>query len=56
MCLVILMVHYYIGNAQFTQAQNPALIQTVEMALNMSLAFVVVACVISAFRGKSRTV
>jgi EmrB/QacA subfamily drug resistance transporter len=56
MSLVNLMVHYYIGNAQFTQAQNPALIQTVEMALNMSLAFVVVACVISAFRGKSRTV
>lgn len=55
MSLVNLMVHYYLGNAQFTQEQNPALIQTVEMALNMSLAFVVVACVISAFRGKSRT-
>ena len=52
MSLVNLMVHYYLGNAQFTQEQNPALIQTVEMALNMSLAFVVVACVISAFRGK----
>ena len=52
MSLVNLMVHYYLGNAQFTQEQNPALIQTVEMALNMSLAFVVIACVISAFRGK----
>ena len=52
MSLVNLMVHYYLANAQFTQEQNPALIQTVEMALNMSLAFVVVACVISAFRGK----
>ena len=55
MSLVNLMVHYYLGNAQFTQEQNPALIQTVEMALNMSLVFVVVACVISALRGKSRT-
>lgn len=55
MSLVNLMVHYYLGNAQFTQDQNPALIQTVEMALNMSLAFVVVACVISASRGKSRS-
>lgn len=55
MSLVNLMVHYYLGNAQFTQEQNPALIQTVEMALNMSLVFVMVACVISALRGKSRT-
>jgi EmrB/QacA subfamily drug resistance transporter len=56
MSLVNLMVHFYIGDAQFTQEQNPALIQTVEMALNMSLAFVVLACVMSAFRGKSPTV
>jgi EmrB/QacA subfamily drug resistance transporter len=56
MSLVNLMVHFYLGNAQFTQQQNPALIQTVEMALNMSLAFVVLACVISALRGKSRSV
>jgi MFS family permease len=55
MSLVNLMVHYFLGDAQFTQAQNPALIQTVEMALNMSLALVVVACVTSAFRGKLRT-
>lgn len=53
MSMVNLMVHYYIGEAQFTQEQNPALIQTVEMALSMSLAFVVIACVISGFRGKS---
>jgi MFS family permease len=53
MSLVNLMVHYYLGDAQFTQQQNPELIHTVEMALKMSLAFVVVACVISAFRGKS---
>ena len=56
MSLVNLMVHFYLGNAQFTQQQNPALIQTVEMALNMSLVFVVFACVISALRGKSRSV
>jgi predicted MFS family arabinose efflux permease len=55
MSLVNLMVHFYLGNAQFTPEQNPALIKTVEMALNMSLAFVVVACVISVLRGKSRS-
>jgi hypothetical protein len=55
MSLVDLLVHYYLGNAQFTQEQNRALIQTVGMALNISLAFLVVACVISAFCGKSQT-
>jgi hypothetical protein len=55
MSLVNLMVHYYLGNAQFTPEQNPALIKTVEMALNMSIAFVVVACAISVLRGKSKT-
>ena len=55
MSLVNLMVHFYLGDAQFTQEQNPALIQTVEMALNMSLAFVVIACAVSAFRGRSKT-
>jgi hypothetical protein len=54
MSLVNLMVHFYLGNAQFTPEQNPALIKTVEMALHMSLAFVVVACVISVLRGQSR--
>jgi MFS family permease len=56
MSLVNLMVHFYLGDAQFTQEQNPALIQTVEMALNMSLLFVVLACVISALRGRSHAV
>ena len=54
MSLVNLMVHFYLGNTQFTPEQNPALIKTVEMALHMSLAFVVVACVISVLRGQSR--
>ena len=49
MSLVNLLVHCCLGNAQFTQEQNRTLIQTVGMALNMSLAFLVVACVISAF-------
>jgi hypothetical protein len=39
MSLVDLLVQYYLGNAQFTQEQNRALIQTVVMALNISLAF-----------------
>jgi hypothetical protein len=55
MSLVDLLVHYYLGNGQFIQEQNRALIQTVGMALNISLAFLIVACVISAFCGKSRT-
>lgn len=53
MSLVNLMVHFYIGDAQFSAEQNPALIQTFDMALLMSLSFVVVACVLSALRGKS---
>jgi MFS family permease len=56
MSLVNLMVHYYLGEAQFTEEQNPALIQTIDMAIYMSLIFVVVACAISAFRGKSHTI
>lgn len=54
MSLVNLMVHYYLGNAQFSPEQNPALILTVELALDMSLAFVVLACVTSWFRGRAR--
>lgn len=53
MSLVNLMVHYYLGDAQFTQEQTPALIQTITLAINMSLAFVLIACAVSAFRGKS---
>lgn len=53
MSLVNLMVHYYLGDAQFTQEQNPALIQTIALAIKMSLLFVLVACLTSAFRGKS---
>jgi MFS family permease len=55
MSLVNLMVHFYLGDTLFTPEQNPALIKTVEMALNMSLTFVVIACAISAFRGRSDT-
>lgn len=53
MSLVNLMVHYYLGNAQFTQEQTPALVQTISLAINMSLVFVLIACAVSAFRGKS---
>jgi hypothetical protein len=54
MSLVNLVVHFYLGDAQFSPEQNPALILTVELALNMSLTFVVVACVTSWFRGRVR--
>jgi EmrB/QacA subfamily drug resistance transporter len=53
MSLVNLMVHFYLGDAQFSSEQNPALILTVKLALNMSLTFVVLACVSSWFRGRA---
>lgn len=52
MSLVNLMMHHYIGDATFTPAQNPALMSTVFLALSMSLSFVLVACVLSAMRGR----
>lgn len=52
MSLVNLMIHYYIGDATFTPEQNPALMSTVSLALLMSLSFVVLACVLSAVRGR----
>jgi hypothetical protein len=55
MSLVNLMVHYYLGDAQFTAEQNPALIRTVQLAVNMSLAFVVTACAISGLRGRAHS-
>jgi MFS family permease len=54
MSLVNLMVHYYLGDAQFSPEQNPALILTFELAMNMSLAFVLLACITSWFRGRAR--
>ena len=55
MSLMNLMVHYYLGDAQFTEEQNPALLLTVQLAVNMSLAFVVIAYAISGLRGRART-
>ena len=55
MSLVNLMIHHYIGDATFTPEQNPALMATVSLALSMSLSFVVVACVLSAVRGRQHT-
>ncbi|MFT2091102.1 MFS transporter [Paraglaciecola sp. 2405UD69-4] len=54
MSIVNLMVHIYIGDAQFSAEQNPALIYTFDKALLMSTGFVIVACVLSALRGKSK--
>ncbi|MEP0357265.1 MAG: MFS transporter [Paraglaciecola sp.] len=53
MSLVNLMVHFYIGDEQFSAEQNPALIHTFDMALLMSLSFAAMACILSALRGKS---
>ena len=52
MSLVNLMVQYYIGNAELSVQQNPALLDTISLALMMSLTFVVIGTFISAFRGK----
>lgn len=54
MSLVNLMIHHYIGDATFTPEQNPALLSTVSLALKMSLGFVIVACFLSAVRGKQQ--
>jgi EmrB/QacA subfamily drug resistance transporter len=55
MSIVNLMIHHFIGDATFTPEQNPALMNTVSLALTMSLSFVVVACVLSAVRGRQHT-
>jgi len=52
MSLVNLMIHHFLGDATFTPEQNPALMQTVSLALMMSLSLILVACVLSALRGK----
>ena len=52
MSMVNLLVHYYIGDAQILPQQYPALLQTVLVALNVSFGCVVVACIISGFRGR----
>ena len=52
MSMVNLLVHYYIGDAQIVPQQYPALLQTVLVALNVSFGCVVVACIISGFRGR----
>ena len=52
MSLVNLMMHYYIGDANFTPESNPALMSTISLALMMSLIFVIVASFVSAIRGK----
>jgi hypothetical protein len=50
--LVNLMMHHYLGDEKLSSAQNDALMQTISLALVMSLCFVLVACVFSAIRGK----
>lgn len=52
MSLVNLMMHYYIGDANFGPESNPALMSTISLALQMSLSFVIIASIISAVRGK----
>jgi EmrB/QacA subfamily drug resistance transporter len=52
MSLVNLMMHHYLGDANITPEQSPALLSTISLALLMSLSFVFVACIMSAMRGR----
>ncbi len=52
MSVVNLMIHHYIGDTVFSPDNNPALMQTISLAMLMSLIFVVLACVLSSLRGK----
>jgi EmrB/QacA subfamily drug resistance transporter len=52
MSLVNFLVHIYLGDAHFTEQQFPALLKTVTISLHVSLLCVVLACFLSAFRGK----
>ena len=51
MSIVNLMMHYYLGDATFSEQTNPQLMSTISLALMMSLSFVITACVMSSFRG-----
>ncbi|MFC4698855.1 MFS transporter [Glaciecola siphonariae] len=52
MSIVNLMIHYYLGDATFTEQTNPELMSTISLALKMSLSFVIAASFISALRGR----
>ena len=52
MSIVNLMMHYYMGDATFTQENNPALMQIISLSLMISLVCVMIASVVSAIRGK----
>lgn len=52
MSVVNLLVHVYLGDAQFTPEQYPALQRTISTALSIALTAVVIACVLSSLRGK----
>tara|TARA_R110000868_G_scaffold123445_5_gene326926 strand:- start:263 stop:1642 length:1380 start_codon:yes stop_codon:yes gene_type:complete len=52
MSLVNFLVHIYLGDAHFTQQQIPALLKTVSFSLHLSFVCVLLACFLSASRGK----
>lgn len=52
MSLVNLLVHIYLGEAQITEEQYPALVTTISISLRISFVCVLFACFLSAFRGK----
>ncbi|WP_395341732.1 MFS transporter [Ningiella sp. W23] len=52
MSLVNLMMQILIGENTFGPEQNPALMLTISIALKVSLSFVLLACILSALRGK----
>ncbi len=52
MSIVNLMLHYYLGDRVISQQTSDELMLTVALALKMSLIFVVLATVLSSFRGR----
>lgn len=53
MSLVNLIVHYYLGDSTFSAQNTAALMSTVSLAFSISLGCVILACFISALRGKA---
>ena len=53
MSLVNLIVHYYLGDSTFSAQNTAALMSTISLAFSISLGCVILACFISALRGKA---
>jgi hypothetical protein len=52
MSIVNLMIQHNIGDVALSAKQNSAIMETVSLAFAVSLFFVLIACIISALRGR----